>query len=52
VRGERGFVTPADADEFRRRLPSATLVDAPSGHNVQEEAPVLLAALIGDIARD
>ncbi|MBN9178444.1 MAG: alpha/beta hydrolase [Microbacterium sp.] len=51
VRGERGFVTPADAAEFRRRVPAATLVDAPSGHNVQEEAPVLLAALIGDIAR-
>lgn len=51
VRGERGFVTAQDAADFRSRVPAATLVDAPSGHNVQEEAPVLLAALIGDIAR-
>lgn len=52
VRGDRGFVTPADAGEFRRRIPTATIVDVPSGHNVQEELPVALAALVGDIAAD
>lgn len=52
VRGERGFVTETDAEEFRRRLPEATIVVVPSGHNVQEELPVPLAALIGDLARD
>jgi hypothetical protein len=50
VRGERGFVTPADADEFRRRLPSARS-STRLGHNVQEERPCS-GALIGDIARD
>lgn len=52
VRGERGFVTERDAEEFRGRLPEATIVVVPSGHNVQEELPVPLAALIGDLARD
>ncbi|QRY41636.1 alpha/beta hydrolase [Microbacterium hominis] len=51
VRGTRGFVTPADADEFRRRLPAASVVDIVSGHNVQEEQPVELARLIAQVAR-
>ncbi len=50
VRGERGFVTAADADVFRSRVPGASLAVVPSGHNVQEELPVPLAALIADIA--
>lgn len=50
VRGERGFVTPADAAELRDRIPTATIVEVPSGHNVQEELPVPLAALLADIA--
>lgn len=50
VRGERGFVTPADADEFLTRVPEASLLVVPSGHNVQEELPVPLAALVADIA--
>jgi pimeloyl-ACP methyl ester carboxylesterase len=50
IRGERGFVTPGDADEFRRRLPQAAVVDVPSGHNVQEELPVELGRRIADIA--
>lgn len=50
VRGARGFVTAQDAEDFRARLPEATIVEAPAGHNVQEEAPIPLAALISDIA--
>lgn len=50
VRGERGFVTAADADLFRERLPHAAVLVVPSGHNVQEELPVPLAALIADLA--
>ena len=45
-RGDRGFVTPADADEFRRRVPAASVIDVASGHNVQEEQPVALARLV------
>lgn len=52
VRGERGFVTSADADEFLTRVPEASLLVVPSGHNVQEELPVPLAALVADIAAD
>lgn len=51
VRGTRGFVTAADAQEYRRRLPAASLVDIPSGHNVQEEQPVELARLVAQVAR-
>ena len=50
VRGERGFVTSADADDFLARIPEASLLVVPSGHNVQEELPVPLAALVADIA--
>ncbi len=50
IRGERGFVTPADAEQFRRRVPSASVVDVPAGHNVQEELPVDLGRLVAAIA--
>lgn len=46
IRGDRGFVREADAEEFAARLPGATLITLPSGHNVQEDAPVALAATI------
>lgn len=46
VRGERGFVTNADAALFAARVPTATVVAVPSGHNVQEELPTPLAALV------
>lgn len=52
VRGERGFVTAKDADDFRARVPEATIAVVPAGHNVQEELPVALAALVGDVADD
>ncbi|MBB3156669.1 pimeloyl-ACP methyl ester carboxylesterase [Microbacterium proteolyticum] len=48
VRGERGFVTPADAEEFTRRVPGAEVRSLATGHNAQEEGPGALAAVIGD----
>jgi pimeloyl-ACP methyl ester carboxylesterase len=48
VRGERGFLTDALVDEFVERMRDATAVTVPTGHNVQEEGPVELAALIAD----
>lgn len=50
IRGDRGFVTPGDAEEFSRRVPTASVVVVASGHNVQEELPVELARLVGAIA--
>ncbi|QKJ19943.1 alpha/beta fold hydrolase [Microbacterium hominis] len=51
VRGDRGYVTDADAEEFARRLPAASLTVMASGHNVQEEQPAALgrfvSALVG-----
>ncbi len=44
VRGERGYVTDADAEEFAQRVPEASVVVVPSGHNVQEEIPLELGA--------
>ncbi|ALJ21230.1 alpha/beta fold hydrolase [Microbacterium sp. No. 7] len=50
VRGERGYVTEADLEEFRTRVPAATVVEVAAGHNVQEDIPVELAALVRGIA--
>ena len=50
IRGDRGFVTPADAEEFSRRLPAASVVEVASGHNVQEEQPVDLGRRIAALA--
>ncbi|MFT4136235.1 alpha/beta fold hydrolase [Microbacterium sp.] len=50
IRGERGFVTEADAELFRARLPAASVHTVPTGHNVQEERPAELAELIARIA--
>lgn len=46
VRAERGFVSEEDAAELQRRVPAAHLVTLDATHNVQETAPVALAALI------
>jgi pimeloyl-ACP methyl ester carboxylesterase len=46
IRGERGYVTPADAADFSRRLPGARVVAVPAGHNVQEESPVPLGRML------
>lgn len=50
VRASRGFVTEADADELRRRLPRARIVTLDATHNVQETAPRELASLITSAA--
>ena len=46
LRGERGYVSEADAAIYRGRVPDAAVVDVPSGHNVQEEIPVELGRLL------
>jgi pimeloyl-ACP methyl ester carboxylesterase len=51
IRGDHGYVTDADAEEFARRLPAASVVVVPTGHNVQEEIPADLGRLLRDIAR-
>lgn len=49
VRGDAGYVTEADAVQFLRRRPDAELVVVPAGHNVHEQVPERLAALLGRI---
>lgn len=46
IRGERGYIDQAAADEFARRLPQAEVVALDAPHNVQEAAPLELAELI------
>jgi pimeloyl-ACP methyl ester carboxylesterase len=46
VRATRGFVTPADAADFARRIPTAQVVAVDTGHNAQEEDPIALADLV------
>lgn len=46
IRGERGFLTDAHEKEFIDRVPQATAITLPCGHNVQEEVPRLLAQAI------
>jgi pimeloyl-ACP methyl ester carboxylesterase len=50
VRATRGFVSAADADEFARRIDGARVVSLDATHNVQETAPVALAALLAQTA--
>lgn len=46
IRGDQGYVTEADAEDFARRVPTASVVTVPAGHNVQEYIPRDLAALL------
>ncbi|HEY9308312.1 MAG TPA: alpha/beta hydrolase, partial [Microbacterium sp.] len=50
LRGDRGYVTEADAAEFLRRVPEASVVVVPSGHNVQEEIPIELGGRLRTLA--
>ena len=50
IRGERGYVTDADAEEFARRQEAADVVTLPAGHNVQEDAPRLLGERLRELA--
>lgn len=49
IRGDRGFVTEAGAEEFARRVPAASVITVPSGHNVQEELPAELGRLVAEV---
>lgn len=46
VRGERGFLPASAAGELRSRVPGAQVRAVPTGHNVQEDDPVLLAGIV------
>lgn len=50
VRGTRGYLTDADRDTFAERVPQATIVELDAPHNVQEQRPTELAALVVDAA--
>lgn len=50
VRGDHGYVSDDDAADFARRLPSASVIVLPAGHNVQEEVPVDLGGLLRERA--
>ena len=50
IRGDRGYVTAANAAEFAEHLPSASVDVVASGHNVQEEIPVDLGARLRALA--
>ncbi|WP_396642932.1 alpha/beta fold hydrolase [Microbacterium sp.] len=52
IRGTQGYVTPANLEEFERRLPHASVVEVEAGHNVQENIPVELANLVRDRIAD
>lgn len=49
VRAERGFLTDDDEQQFRAHLPAARIVRMDAGHNVQEDQPRTLAALVQSI---
>ncbi|GAA1946780.1 alpha/beta hydrolase [Microbacterium deminutum] len=49
IRGDRGYVTEADAAQFRERVPAASIITVSSGHNVQEEQPVDLGARLREL---
>jgi pimeloyl-ACP methyl ester carboxylesterase len=46
VRGTTGFLTPRTVAEFASRVPRATIVEIEAGHNVQEQQPAALAAVL------
>lgn len=50
IRGERGYVTDADAEEFARRNAEASVVTVSAGHNVQEDIPLELGKRLRTLA--
>ncbi|MFT4219440.1 MAG: alpha/beta hydrolase [Microbacterium sp.] len=50
IRGDRGYVTEQDAADFAARLPQASIVTLPSGHNVHEALPLELGRRIAELA--
>ncbi|WP_243227073.1 alpha/beta fold hydrolase [Microbacterium sp. CIAB417] len=52
VRGDAGYVTEANAEEFRVRRPDADVIVVPAHHNVHEQIPDRLAALLRRIVEE
>lgn len=52
IRGERGYLSPGDVDEYARRVPTAEIITVAAGHNVQEDVPVQLGRLIAERLHD
>jgi pimeloyl-ACP methyl ester carboxylesterase len=52
VRGTRGFLPADAAAELRSRVPGAQVREVATGHNVQEDDPVLLAEIVGRFLAD
>lgn len=50
IRGDRGYVTGADAESLLERVPGTSLITVSAGHNVQEDVPVDLGKLIAELA--
>ncbi len=50
IRGDHGYVTKADAAAFADRLPQASVIVVPTGHNVQEEIPLPLGEMLRERA--
>ena len=46
VRATQGFLTDAVEAQFRTRVPVSSVVRVDAGHNVQDQAPVELAAVV------
>jgi pimeloyl-ACP methyl ester carboxylesterase len=51
IRGDHGYVTDGEAEDFSRRLPEAAVETVPAGHNVQEELPVDLGRRVRALTR-
>lgn len=49
LRGARGYVTDAEADEFARRVPGSVVETVATGHNVHEEQPAALGRRLADL---
>lgn len=52
VRGQRGLLPAGAADELRSRVPGAQVREVPTGHNVHEDNPVLLARIVDRFVAD
>ena len=52
VRATQGFLTDALEAEFIARVPSSSVVRIDAGHNIQEQAPVELAAVVSGFVAD
>lgn len=52
VRATQGFLTDALEAEFLSRMPSSSVVRIGAGHNIQEQAPVELAATVSSFVAE